>query len=184
MSSFEDLIKSFPDKRVLVIGDIMLDRFIWGNVSRISPEAPVPIVNVEKEAVYPGGAANVARNLVPFAGEVYIAGRAGKDRDGHILAEILQEGGINTAGVLRTLHSETITKTRIIARKQQVVRFDHEKIMPIATEEIDQVQQFMTDRAHELDAVVISDYGKGFISQELMEAVVPIAYEDNVIITV
>src|SRR5215475_6093174 len=118
MKSFESLIGRFSGKRILVIGDIMLDRFIWGNVSRISPEAPVPVVNVEKEAVYPGGAANVARNLVPFAGEVHMVGRVGKDRDGQILAEILGDGGINSDGVLRTPDCETITKTRIIARKQ------------------------------------------------------------------
>src|SRR5258705_2441421 len=104
MSRIESLIRSFPSKRLLVIGDIMLDRFIWGNVSRISPEAPVPVVNVEKEAVYPGGAANVARNLVPFASEVHIVGRVGPDSDGETLARILREDGINPAGVLRTEH--------------------------------------------------------------------------------
>jgi rfaE bifunctional protein kinase chain/domain len=136
MNRIENLIDSFSRKKILVIGDIMLDRFIWGNVSRISPEAPVPVVNVEKEAVYPGGAANVARNLVPFAGEVHIAGRVGADGDGETLARILCEGGINPAGVLRTEHCQTISKTRIIARKQQVVRFDREKIIAIASHEI------------------------------------------------
>src|SRR5687767_5421771 len=122
MSLFEELIGGFSKKRVLVIGDIMLDRFIWGNVSRISPEAPVPVVNVDKEAVYPGGAANVARNLVPFAQEVHMVGQVGDDRDGEVLAEILEQGGIDAAGVMRIVGCETITKTRIIARKQQVVR--------------------------------------------------------------
>src|SRR5262245_34195371 len=102
MNKIESRIRSFSNKKILVIGDIMLDRFIWGSVSRISPEAPVPVVNVEKEAIYPGGAANVARNLVPFAGEVHIAGRVGKDQDGLILADILQEGGINPRGVIST----------------------------------------------------------------------------------
>src|SRR5207253_2198623 len=99
MNIFETLIQSFSEKKVLVVGDIMLDRFIWGNVSRISPEAPVPVVNVEREAVYPGGAANVARNLVPFAAGVHMVGRVGDDRDGQILAEILEDGGIHANGV-------------------------------------------------------------------------------------
>src|SRR5688572_10579753 len=113
MSHFELLIGRFSEKKVLVIGDVMLDRFIWGNVSRISPEAPVPVVNVEKEAVYPGGAANVARNLVPFAQAVQMVGQVGDDRDGEILADILEEGGIEAKGILRNEGCETITKTRI-----------------------------------------------------------------------
>src|SRR5262249_42461532 len=102
MSNFEKLINGFSDKKVLVIGDIMLDRFLWGSVSRISPEAPVPVVNVEREEVYPGGAANVARNIVPFANGVHMVGRVGHDRDGQTLTDILEQGGINPVGVLRT----------------------------------------------------------------------------------
>src|SRR5262245_28477657 len=129
MNRIEDLINNFSRKAILVIGDIMLDRFIWGSVSRISPEAPVPVVNVEREALYPGGAANVARNLVPFAGAVHMAGRVGEDGDGEILEKILHDGGIDAAAVLRAKNCDTITKTRIIARKQQVVRFDRERIV-------------------------------------------------------
>jgi rfaE bifunctional protein kinase chain/domain len=184
MNRIENLIDSFSRKKILVIGDIMLDRFIWGNVSRISPEAPVPVVNVEKEAVYPGGAANVARNLVPFAGEVHIAGRVGADGDGETLARILCEGGINPAGVLRTEHCQTISKTRIIARKQQVVRFDREKIIAIASHEISEVTDFIIGRAEQLDGMIISDYGKGFVSQELADAVIPIARAAGLVITV
>src|SRR5215468_4871921 len=97
---FDKLIERFSEKRILVIGDIMLDRFIWGSVSRISPEAPVPVVTVQEEAVYPGGASNVARNLVPFAREVHMAGQVGKDQDGEILLGILGAGGIDAGGVL------------------------------------------------------------------------------------
>src|SRR5580765_763608 len=155
MSFFETLVRSFAEKKVLVIGDIMLDRFIWGNVSRISPEAPVPVVNVEKEAVYPGGAANAARNLVPFAGEVHIMGRVGADLDGSTLKEILQNGGIDSTGVQRT-DSETTTKTRIIASNQQVVRFDREKIVPIGAEVVDLAKQYLLQRVHQLDGLIIS----------------------------
>src|SRR5438045_1181587 len=100
MVSLKDSIQRFSDKRILVIGDVMLDRFIWGNVSRISPEAPVPVVTVDKEEVYSGGAANVARNLLPFAREVHIAGQVGDDQDGEILLTILNADGIDASGVL------------------------------------------------------------------------------------
>ncbi len=184
MNRLEGIVGSFCEKRVLVIGDVMLDRFIWGNVSRISPEAPVPVVNVEKEAVYPGGAANVARNLVPFAGEVHMVGRVGQDRDGELLSHTLTDGGINASGMLRTIDCDTITKTRIIARKQQVVRFDREQIIPIANQQIQQAKQFVLEHAAELDGLIISDYGKGFITQELADAVIPIAHDAGLVVTV
>ena len=184
MTTFESLIRSFSDKNVLVVGDIMLDRFIWGNVSRISPEAPVPVVSVEREEVYPGGAANVARNLVPFAQSVQMVGRVGHDRDGFTLREILEKGGIHASGVLRTKDCDTISKTRIVARKQQVVRFDREKVMPIGNHDVEQVRQFLMLHAEELDGLIISDYGKGFITQELADAIVPIARRAGLVVTV
>jgi len=183
MKSLETLIGRFSGKKILVVGDIMLDRFIWGNVSRISPEAPVPVVNVEKEAVYPGGAANAARNLVPFAGEAQMMGRVGNDRDGYTLKEILQKGGIDSTGVLRT-DCETITKTRIIAGKQQVVRYDREKITPIGSEVVEQAKEFLLQRAQQLDGLIISDYGKGFVTQELADGLLPIARAARLVITV
>src|SRR5215472_17577208 len=107
MTNPEVYIQSFSRKKILVIGDIMLDRFIWGKVSRISPEAPVPVVTVEKEEIYSGGAANVARNLVPFAREVHMAGQVGRDPDGELLLETLAAGGIDTTGVLCSQQYET-----------------------------------------------------------------------------
>src|SRR5262245_28973119 len=143
MKHFESLIERFPQQRVLVVGDVMLDRFIWGGVSRISPEAPVPVVNVDREAVYPGGAANVARNLVPFAGNVQIVGRVGADPDGTALMQTLQAGGIGTDGVLRSDSVETITKTRVIARRQQIVRFDRERVVRLGSEQVSEIGRFV-----------------------------------------
>src|SRR5215467_1410817 len=165
MTSLEERIRYFSSKSILVIGDVMLDRFIWGNVSRISPEAPVPVVTVDKEEVYSGGAANVARNLVPFAREVHIAGQVGPDPDGELLLGILSAGGIDATGVLCNQRCETTTKTRIIARKQQVVRFDRERITRITSDQITKVKRFVLGRCPELDGLIISDYGKGFITQ-------------------
>ncbi|HEY2382538.1 MAG TPA: PfkB family carbohydrate kinase [Terriglobia bacterium] len=184
MAVFEDYIQSFSRKKILVIGDIMLDRFIWGKVSRISPEAPVPVVTVEKEEIYSGGAANVARNLVPFAGEVHIAGQVGRDRDGELLLELLAAGSIDAAGVLSSPRCETITKTRVVARKQQVVRFDREQIRKITNDQVVQVKRFVLGRSPELDGLIISDYGKGFITQELVDAIIPIARAAGLVITV
>lgn len=184
MSVLERRIRNFVAKRILVIGDVMLDRFIWGNVSRISPEAPVPVVTVDREEVYSGGAANVARNLVPFAKEVHMAGQVGRDQDGEILLGILEAGRIDVGGVLINQRCETITKTRVIARKQQVVRFDRERITRIANDQITQVKRFVLGRCPELDGLIFSDYGKGFITQELVDAVVPIAQSAGLVVTV
>jgi len=182
--SLEKYIRDFGAKRILVIGDVMLDRFIWGRVSRISPEAPVPIVAVEKEEVYSGGAANVARNLVPFAREVHMAGQVGRDPDGELLLELLSAGGIDTAGVLCSQRYETITKTRVVARKQQVVRFDRERIRTITNDQVIQVKRFVLGRCPELDGLIISDYGKGFVTQELIDAIIPIARSAGLVVTV
>src|SRR5262245_65611198 len=99
MTNLGERIRHFSSKNILVIGDVMLDRFIWGNVTRISPEAPVPVVTVDREEVYSGGAANVARNLVPFAREVHIAGQVGRDQDGETILGVLNAGGIDASGV-------------------------------------------------------------------------------------
>jgi D-beta-D-heptose 7-phosphate kinase/D-beta-D-heptose 1-phosphate adenosyltransferase len=184
MTGFEKYIESFSRKKILVIGDIMLDRFIWGKVSRISPEAPVPVVMVEKEEIYSGGAANVARNLVPFVREVHIAGQVGRDHDGELLLELLAGGSIDAAGVLGNQSCQTITKTRVVARKQQVVRFDREQIKKITTDQVVQVKRFVLGRSPELDGLIISDYGKGFVTQELVDAIIPIAQAAGLVITV
>ncbi len=162
----------------------MLDRFLWGGVSRISPEAPVPVVRVRKESIYPGGAANVARNLVPFADGVQMVGVIGMDDNGATLLKTLEDGGIKTDGMLRDENYSTITKTRVIARQQQVVRFDHEKRAHITPAQIAEVTKFVESRADGLDGMIIEDYGKGFVVQDLVDAVVPVAREAGLIITV
>src|SRR5579864_123305 len=124
---FEALIAGFADRRILVLGDLMLDEFIWGKVSRISPEAPVPVVNVTGESYYPGGAANVARNLREFTAHVSLMGLAGVDAAGGRLLELLKSAGIDTSRVQQDPGFATTLKTRVIARNQQVVRVDRER---------------------------------------------------------
>jgi len=131
-------------KRILVIGDLMLDEFIWGKVSRISPEAPVPVVNVTGESYYPGGAANVARNVREFTSGVAVMGIAGTDPQGQRLLGLLEAEGIDTSAVQRDEASFTTMKTRIVARNQQVVRVDRERKGALSEEQ--------TERAMRRDA--------------------------------
>src|SRR6202140_1621865 len=132
----EPLLHEFSRKRFLVIGDLMLDEFVWGRVSRISPEAPVPVVKVTREAYYPGGAANVARNLREFTDATAVAGLAGTDAPGCRLLELLHTAGIYTEGVLQDSESSAAVKTRVIARNQQVVRVDRERRTELSREQL------------------------------------------------
>ncbi|MEM9480433.1 MAG: PfkB family carbohydrate kinase, partial [Verrucomicrobiota bacterium] len=124
-SEIERFLRGFANLNVLVVGDVMLDRFIRGSVSRISPEAPVPVVAVDEDEYFPGGAANVARNLAPFAGKVAVVGLVGDDVEGEKLKSILKERGLDGSGMIVDSARPTTLKTRVIARGQQVVRFDH-----------------------------------------------------------
>jgi rfaE bifunctional protein kinase chain/domain len=155
----------FSRKRILVVGDVMLDEFIWGRVSRISPEAPVPVVNVTGESYYPGGAANVARNVREFTPHTMVMGRVGSDRQGCQLLELLAGCGIVTAGVQQDSGAATTVKTRIIARNQQIVRVDREDRSPLAPERENQALRFLEHIIPEVDAVIVADYGKGFVTQ-------------------
>lgn len=177
-------LKEFADKRILVIGDVMLDRFLWGNVSRISPEAPVPVVEIEREEPYPGGAANVARNLQPFARSVAVMGMTGSDREGEQLIEILNQRGLNTECIQNSENNLTTVKTRVVARHQQVVRIDHERHSTLSSKQEEQAVHQVADRLPELDAIIIQDYGKGFITQRLVDRISDIAGPSQAVITV
>ena len=169
-------------KRLLVIGDLMLDEFVWGNVGRISPEAPVPIVEVQSESSYPGGAANVARNLREFTSSVTMLGMVGSDTSGEKLTGLLKSEGISTEGLFTDPSIPTIVKTRIIAQRQQVVRVDREQRMAPGSGRQDilsKARALVTDA----DAVLIEDYGKGFLDQGLVNAVLEAAQEKGVIVT-
>lgn len=167
--NFKDILKNFRDKRILVLGDIILDRYIWGRVNRISPEAPVPIVEVTDDSFMLGGAANVANNIIALGGHATVAGVAGRDRAGGVLRELLAEKGIESA-IFEDSRPTTI-KTRVIAHNQQVVRFDKEDKNRITGKALNNLLKFLSDSVDEHDAVIISDYKKGIVSQELMKQV-------------
>lgn len=157
--------------RILVAGDLMLDEFIWGRVSRISPEAPVPVVAVDRETCYPGGAANVARNLREFTPHTMVLGLAGGDAAGERLRELLAAGGIGTSGVV-TRDAPTTVKTRIIARTQQVVRVDRERVAPPAPDQREALLAALDRLLPETDGVILEDYGKGLLDAELSAEII------------
>ena len=181
---YATLLAGFASRRILVVGDLMLDEFIWGKVSRISPEAPVPIVNVTGESYYPGGAANVARNLKEFTSHVSIMGLAGEDAAGERLLGLLGEAGIDTLGVQREAALDTITKTRIIARNQQVVRVDRERKAKLSGKETGRAIEHLDSMIEDVDAIVVADYGKGFVTQGLADHLCLRAREHGKILTV
>ncbi len=163
------LLAGFAGRRVLVAGDLMLDEFIWGKVSRISPEAPVPVVNVTGESYFPGGAANVARNVREFTPGVAVMGLAGADGSGRRLLALLAACGIDTSGVQEDPSFATIVKTRIIARNQQVVRVDRERPASLTAAQARRAAEWIDRTVASVDAVIAADYGKGFLTQPLAD---------------
>jgi rfaE bifunctional protein kinase chain/domain len=171
LARLEQIFGRAPAKRILVIGDLMLDEFVWGKVGRISPEAPVPVVEVTGESFYPGGAANVARNLREFVDRVSVIGMIGKDRSGEQLRELLAEQKIDIANSVEDKKFRTIVKTRIIARHQQVVRVDREQIAGPSSRQIAKVVRTVQKNLSEIDAIIFEDYGKGFLAGELVSQI-------------
>jgi rfaE bifunctional protein kinase chain/domain len=158
-------------KRIVVIGDLMLDEFVWGKVGRISPEAPVPVVEVTGESFYPGGAANVARNLREFVDHVAVIGLLGKDPSGRQLRELLTEQNIDISDAVENETFRTIVKTRIIARHQQVVRVDREQIARPSAAQIKQVVAAVRKNLSQTDAIIFEDYGKGFLTTDVVSQI-------------
>jgi len=169
LQRIQHLLERARDQRLLVIGDVMLDEFVWGKVSRISPEAPVPVVEVQSESSYPGGAANVARNLRPFCQNVHISGLVGCDTHATRLKELMEAEGIATDGMIEERHFLTIVKTRIVARQQQVVRVDRERRHTLTTESVEAACARISAVLPDIDGVIFEDYGKGFLTQELVD---------------
>jgi len=162
------LVRRFGDVRVLVVGDLMLDRFVWGRVSRISPEAPVPVVQVAREDARPGGAGNVVTNLAALGGRAAACGIVGRDEAGRGLVAALRGLGAGTDGVVAASGAPTTQKTRIIAHSQQVVRLDREERPSADGRAARQVRDWVLARRKRFDVLVISDYGKGVVTRELL----------------
>jgi rfaE bifunctional protein kinase chain/domain len=168
LERLREILERAATKRIMVAGDLMLDEFVWGKVGRISPEAPVPVVEVTGETFYPGGAANVARNLREFIAGVSVIGTIGVDASGQQLLGLLREQNIETALVVEDPTFRTIVKTRIVARHQQVVRVDREHFREPTAAQIETIAINLRRILPQLDAVIFEDYGKGFLSVELV----------------
>ncbi len=186
MNKNTNIIKRFKGRRLLVIGDLVLDQYIKGSVSRISPEAPVPIV-VQDESFYtPGGAANVANNLRSLGAEVVLVGKIGDDIEGGILKRELSKRSIQTGGVFVDQNMDTTFKTRIIAQHQQVVRVDRETPPTEKADNIKhkQILPFLRRRFTDFDAAIVSDYGKGMFDMGLMSQIHELALRHKVPVVV
>lgn len=180
---YSKILNDFKKKKILIIGDLILDRYIWGKVSRISPEAPVPVVDVVDENYLLGGASNVAHNIVSLGGQASIVGITGDDRAGEILRNMLKEKGIKCNNIICSSRPTTV-KTRVIAHNQQVVRFDKEERTPIDRKTLKVIVDCIHRELPQHDAVVISDYKKGIISSELVREVVRLSESKNIFIAV
>lgn len=165
------LLQGLRGARVLVAGDVMLDQFLWGKVSRISPEAPVPVLDFERESFMPGGAANVARNLSALGAKVEIFGVAGRDPAERHLRDLLAKDRVNCDGLLTLRGRHTSIKTRIIAHQQQVVRVDRETRGDLDGAVARRLLEALRARIRSADAVIVGDYGKGVVSQFFLDEV-------------
>jgi len=164
-----EAIDRFSEARIAVLGDIIMDEFIWGDVSRISPEAPVPILDVERETRLLGGAANVVRNMGALGADAILCGVVGDDTMGEEIVWDLNRMGLRSDGVTIEKGRPTSIKTRVVARNQQIVRYDRESTAAIRAESVQKILDFAMATFPDIDAVVISDYGKGLISEPLMK---------------
>ena len=159
------LLERFRRVRLLVVGDVVLDEYLWGSVERVSPEAPVPVVNVREESVLLGGAANVARNVVALGGAVALCSVVGEDAAGRQIAEMVKELGVDPAGLVVAPGRPTTRKTRVIARSQQVVRFDRETQEPLAAGPTRRLLATLEAALPAADGAILEDYGKGMLTQ-------------------
>ncbi len=178
------IVKKMPQCKVLVLGDVMIDHFIWGSVERISPEAPVPVVKVVREETIPGGAANVARNLLALDAGTKLVGVMGDDEGSEFLRKKLEEGGIDPKFMAIEKGRPTTKKTRVIACNQQIVRFDREADNPILPQTRKKLLQRIENEVGDLDAVIVSDYAKGVVSRLLMNGVQKTAGRNRFMVSV
>ncbi|HAA04006.1 MAG TPA: D-glycero-beta-D-manno-heptose-7-phosphate kinase [Syntrophobacteraceae bacterium] len=164
-----EAVERFPKVRVLVVGDLILDVFIWGQVRRISPEAPVPVVEVKKETLLLGGAANVVHNLADLGGQVLVGGLIGEDSAGDQVCDLLRQLDIAIQGVIREPGRPTTIKTRVIAHHQQVVRFDREWRTTPQDASREAMMAYIRTVLPTVDGIIVSDYGKGMVDDVLMD---------------
>ena len=181
----ESLLARFDDLHLLVVGDVLLDEYLVGDVDRISPEAPVPVVHVRRESLALGGAGNVVRNVVALGGRCTFCSCLGEDADGDVVIGLLAELGVPTQGVLRVAGRPTTRKSRVVARSQQIVRVDRETREPLAAGDVRRLVAAVKAASAEVQGAILEDYGKGLftrssirrIMRDLMSAEIPVAVD-------
>jgi rfaE bifunctional protein kinase chain/domain len=181
---FNQIFSNWGKHKILVLGDVMLDEYLWGNVSRISPEAPVPVVEILRECIKLGGAANVALNIKTLGDEPILVGVVGKDKNGEKMIEALNAVQIMNEGVFVDEDRPTTIKTRVIAHNQQVVRADREDTQEISLELTERVIDFVKKKIAQINALVISDYGKGMVTLKLLSELIDLCRKNHVFIGV
>lgn len=180
----DELFEKFNNKTIAVVGDLMLDVYIWGKVSRISPEAPVPVVEVEEESYRLGGAANVGLNVRSLGGIPLLIGVIGYDREGTIVDALMKENDFEEGGIFIDEDRPTTVKTRIIAHSQHVVRIDKENKRNINQETEDKILSYLEINKKRIDGIILEDYNKGVLTKSLIQRVIEFANQNEIIITV
>lgn len=180
----DEIFQNFNNKRIFVIGDLMLDVYIWGKVGRISPEAPVPIVEVQEESYRFGGAANVGMNVKSLGGIPVLVGVIGYDKEGTVIDALMEENDLEKDGIFYDDNRPTTVKTRIIAHSQHVVRVDKEDKKDISEEMENKILQFLQQRKNEIDGIILEDYNKGVLTKNLIRQVIDFANQNKILITV
>ncbi len=183
---YKELFKSFSSVKIGVIGDLMLDTYWWGNVERISPEAPVPVVTVDRKEFRIGGAGNVALNLASLGTPVSVFSVIGKDDDGQILTNLLNEKKIDTGYLLASENRITTNKMRVISRNQQMMRLDSETVLSLTTDQeqelIARVEQYIHDESP--SAIIFEDYNKGVLTETIIREIIRICKKKSVVTAV
>lgn len=177
--SLKELLSKFSQKHLLVVGDVMLDKYVWGTVDRISPEAPVPIVDITKTEYHAGGAANVAQNIHGLDAKVTLIGMIGDDEDGELLKSVIKK---NTRLDFKSILEEkrqTTVKTRIMAQGQQILRLDHENTDSLKSETFIKLKKLIKSSLDDVDGIILQDYEKGIFSKEIIQWVMKICKENS-----
>lgn len=184
MKNLANYLGKLNDTTIMVVGDVMLDHFIWGKVTRISPEAPVPVVDIENESLMLGGAANVLNNITSLGGRAHLCGVIGHDDMGKRLVHELRALGVDTGGVIVEDGRPTTIKTRVVAHGQQIVRFDRENRGQIGRATEDLIIGYVKGMDGSLGGIIVSDYAKGVVTKRLVGELVKVAAKRRIPIAV
>ena len=171
----EEILNRFDKVKIAVVGDMMLDEYLIGKVNRISPEAPVPVVNIEEERFVPGGASNVANNLRSLDGMVSVYGVVGKDDNGEKFLKELKLKNIDSSTIVKDETRPTIIKSRVLSQGQQLLRLDWEKDTDISQDIQDEIIKKLEENIEKTDAILLSDYNKGVLTKYLSEKIINLA---------